>query len=965
MKKTAIALALLAACACGQKPYIRSGQTVTIPVSEGSENGPKTIRLTVVDRDILRIQSSPQAGIGDRHFSLPGNVRGSLSVLKSSGRRVPFKVRSEGGKLTLGTAAFTAETDTRTGRITLRKADGSLVLEENGTLFRGKGYTQSFRSPDGESLFGLGQHQGGVMDYKGEVEELCQTNTRISVPFLISNRGYGIFADNYSYCRFGSEQGEMPLGRLFTLYDKDGKKGALTGTYMKGDVNPPTGGQEAEGSVGAKDRDGHRQGAGKIVRREEGLPFGDIFSVERLPEGFPLDGAEVLYEGWLEAPQDGEYRFSLTYSGFVSLFLDVEKAFGTEVWRPTFNPNTRVFRVRMEKGRRILLRLEWRPDGKRSFCSLGAYPPADDPEEWTWTCESGPGRDEYVFFGDKPDEVIGAFRRLTGKAALLPKWAFGYWQSRDRYRTQEELLGVLGEFRARHLPLDNIVLDWNHWKRDSWGSHEFEAARFPDPKGMVDTVHARDARIMVSVWPKFYEGTEHYDEFMRLGRLYQGSVRDSLKDWLGYRYAFYDAYAADARRLFWNQVEEHYGPLGMDAWWADATEPNVLANVPAGYRKALCGPTALGPSEEFFNAYALMHARGIHEGESKSRPGHRPFLLTRSAFAGLQRYSASAWSGDIGSRWEEMEAQIAAGLSFSLTGMPWWTMDIGGYSPERRYVQAVKDFGRTGEEKEDLREWRELNARWFQFGAFTPLFRSHGQFPFREPWEIAPEGHPAYESIRHSLELRYRLLPYIYACAGQVWKDDATLMRALVFDFPEDPESCRTADQYLFGPSIMVAPVCRYGARQRSVYFPAAEGGWYGYDDGSRITQEGKLTVPAPYGRIPIYVRAGSIIPEGPAMEWTGQDDGSHLTLKVYPGADGAFLLYEDAGTDNDYLKGKWSAIPLSYDDGSRTLHIGARKGRWKGMPGRRTFTVETPDGIRTEVAYDGSPVQVSLSSAR
>lgn len=305
------------------------------------------------------------------------------------------------------------------------------------------------------------------------------------------------------------------------------------------------------------------------------------------------------------------------------------------------------------------------------------------------------------------------------------------------------------------------------------------------------------------------------------------SVRDSLRDWVGpgYRYGFYDAYDPEARKLFWKQMQDHYCPLGIDAWWMDASEPNVRDCTDMQYRKALCGPTALGPSTQYFNAYALMNAEAIYDGQRKMDPDRRVFLLTRSGFAGLQRYSTATWSGDIATRWEDMKAQISAGLNFAMSGIPYWTMDIGGFCVERRYEKAQREWNRTKKENADYKEWRELNARWYQFGAFCPLYRSHGQFPYREIWNIAPEGHPAYQSMVYYTRLRYRMIPYIYSLAGMTHFNDYTIMRALVMDFGKDKNVLDISDQFMFGPALMACPVYTYKpASAKSISRMATDG---------------------------------------------------------------------------------------------------------------------------------------------
>ncbi|MDP2890757.1 MAG: glycoside hydrolase family 31 protein, partial [Bacteroidota bacterium] len=491
-----------------------------------------------------------------------------------------------------------------------------------------------------------------------------------------------------------------------------------------------------------------------------------------------------------------------------------------------------------------------------------------------------------------------------------------------------------------------IVLDWSYWPTESWGSHEFNPEFFADPAGMVDKVHELNAKIMISVWPKFYHTTDHYKEFDSKGWMYQRATKDSVRDWIGKGYigSFYDAYNPDARKLFWNQMKEHLYTKGFDAWWMDASEPDILSNASIEYRKELMTPTALGPSTKYFNAYALMNAEAIYNGQRGEDPNKRVFLLTRSGFAGLQRYSTATWSGDIGTRWEDMKAQISAGLNFAISGIPYWTMDIGGFCVEKRYEQAK-------EGSEDLNEWRELNSRWYQFGAFCPLFRSHGQFPYREVYNIAPENHPAYKSMVFANKLRYRLMPYIYSLAGKTHFEDYTIMRALIMDFNGDEQVNSIGDQYMFGPSLMVAPVYKYKATTREVYFPSANG-WYDLYSGKYISGGQKINVDAPYERMPLFVKEGSIVPFGPEIQYTGEKQADAITLYVYTGKDAEFKLYEDEGVNYNYEKGNFSTILFKYDEESGKLTIGDANGSFEGMLKTRTFNIVWV-GKQKPVAFD------------
>jgi alpha-D-xyloside xylohydrolase len=434
--------------------------------------------------------------------------------------------------------------------------------------------------------------------------------------------------------------------------------------------------------------------------------------------------------------------------------------------------------------------------------------------------------------------------------------------------------------------------------------------------------------------------------------------------------------------MFWRQMDEnlyskynHNGVPGVDAWWMDASEPNVRDCTPMWYRKALSGPTALGTSTEYFNAYSTVNADAIYNGQrsvwkgKKNEP--RVFLLTRSGFAGEQRFSTATWSGDIGTRWEDMRAQMTAGLNYSMSGIPFWGMDQGGFCVENRYVAAQQLFDKTGVENEDLKEWRELQTRWNQFGAFIPLFRAHGQWPLREIWNIAPDEHPAYKSFVYYDQLRYRLMPYLYSLAGWAHFRDYTLMRALVMDFNGDANVLNIGNQWMLGPAIMACPVGYYKARNRSVYFPE-QCDWYNLYTGEHIEGGQNLIVDAPYERIPVFVREGAIIPFGPAMEWSDEKPAELINLYVYAGQDGEFQLYEDEGTNYNYERGKYATIDIEYDDDTKTVKFGARKGSFDGMLKKRQFNVvlitkdqprelnlQNPEGKL--VNYNGKAVSIQL----
>ena len=949
---------LLCLVSCGDD-YTLDTNGVTIKVQQEKPGDARMVRLQVVGEKIIRVSATPDDGFADG---------ASLVVLPQ--QEVPeFTVSQDDDTVTVSTSSLNASVAVTTGEVWFTDTDGHVLLREQdggGKSFTPieaggtHGYTvwQVFESPDDEAFYGLGQHQSDEFNYKGKSEELYQYNTKVSIPFVVSNKRYGLLLDSYSLCRFGSPQGFKQLGQVFKLYDKHGREGALTGIYVAADtVATPT-----------------------LERREDSICIDhlmrhDLTRVEGLPDGFPMNGAKVTYEGEIEPTESGEYNFKLYYAGYATVYVDGRVVVPTR-WRTAWNPNGYKFSTTLQGGRRVPVRIEWQPDGEVSYCALQALPLATAKERnrQSWWSEMSKQLDYYFIAGDDIDEVISGYRTLTGKSPIMPKWAMGYWQSRERYKTQDELLATFKEFRDRQIPIDNIVLDWLHWPEAEWGSHRFDPDRFPDPQAMVDSIHAMNGRLMVSIWPKFYTNTEHFKQFDRNGWIFPLSVADSLRDWVGpgYTYGFYDAYSANARRLFWKQIEESYYPLGIDAWWMDASEPNIRDCTDMQYRKDLCGPTAMGSSTEYFNAYALMNASAIYEGQRSAAPDRRVFQLTRSGFAGQQRYAAATWSGDIAARWEDLKAQISAGLNFSTCGIPYWTMDIGGFCVENRYVAAQAEWEKTHKEgNADLAEWRELNTRWFQFGAFCPLFRSHGQYPFREPWAIAQDDSATYKSMVYYTQLRYRLMPYIYTLAGMTWHNDYTIMRPLVMDFTTDSVVNNIGDQFMLGPAIMVSPVYEYGARSRQVYLPKCAG-WYDFYTGQYIEPGQTIDAPAPYEQIPLHVKAGSIVAAGPAIQHTGtaaSTDDNTIRLYVYVGADAHFNLYEDDGTSYDYERRHYSVIPITYNEASKTLTIGDREGSYDGMLRDRNFIVVPvsrnhprpfdPDADGAVIKYTGRAVTV------
>jgi alpha-D-xyloside xylohydrolase len=576
--------------------------------------------------------------------------------------------------------------------------------------------------------------------------------------------------------------------------------------------------------------------------------------------------------------------------------------------------------------------------------------------------------DYYFVYGPEFDEVIHELRDLTGQAPMLPRWAFGYIQSKEHYQSQEELLSVVREYRRRQLPLDCIVQDWKSWTGELWGQKTFDPLRFPDPRQMTEDLHALHARMMISIWPIMRPGGANWQEMHDRGLL------------LGNQ-ATYDAFNEEARACYWEQANTGLFSRGIDAWWCDCTEPfeadwkGAVKPEPEERVRINVEEMKRYLDPERINAYSLLHSAGIYEGQRKVSEGKRVVNLTRSAYLGQQRYATITWSGDVAASWETLRRQVAEGLNFCMTGVPYWTVDIGAFFVRRRpemwfwagdYDAGVADLG-----------YRELYLRWFQYGTFLPMFRSHGTDTPREIWRFGEPGEPVYEALVKFLHLRYRLLPYIYSLAGWTTQSAYTMLRALPFDFRADPQTYNIADQFLLGPALMVCPVTQpmqFGANStplqdvlqaRPVYLPKGAD-WYDFWTDEKMTGGQSLQAAAPLDRIPLYVRAGSILPMGPVRQYVDDQPDAPVELHIYPGSDGAFSLYEDEGDAYNYETGAFSCIPMRWQDESRTLTLGTRSGSYAGMLETRTFILVLhgqAEGflIEKRVLYTGEAVEVRL----
>ena len=613
----------------------------------------------------------------------------------------------------------------------------------------------------------------------------------------------------------------------------------------------------------------------------------------------------------------------------------------------------------------------------------------DNEVETSFRSEVGDCVDYYFMYGKNADGVIAQVRSLTGQAPMFPLWTYGYWQSKERYKSQKEVVDVVRKYRELGIPLDGIIQDWQYWGHNYlWNAMDFQNPTFNNPQKMIEDVHAMNAHMAISIWSSFGPMTKPYRELDKKGMLFNFTTwsQSGLESWSpnmeypsGVR--VYDAYNPEARDIYWKYLNDGIFKLGMDAWWMDSTEPDHLDWKP----EDMDTKTYLGSFRKVRNAYPLMTVGGVYDHQRAVTSDKRVFILTRSGFLGQQRYGVNVWSGDVASTWESFRNQIPAGLNFSLCGIPHWNSDIGGFFAGH-YNKSWNDDSAS---KNPL--YQELYVRWLQFGTFNPMMRSHGTDVYREIYKFGKKGEPVYDAIEKMIGLRYSLLPYIYSTSWEVSNRQSSFMRALMMDFVDDRKVWDINDEYMFGKSLLVAPIAhaqytpeavvkvseeegwnRDGAKKTktdvavdfmetkstNIYLPAGTL-WYDFwtnekhEGGKEITKETTLDV------IPLYVKAGSIIPVGPQVQYATEKPWDHLELKVYAGANGNFILYEDEFDNYNYEKGAYTEIPISWNNASRKLTIGARKGAYEGMLKNRKFTVTLQDGTQKNVDYNGKAISV------
>ena len=934
MKKILIyTLALLCTVSCSRMSVTKQDDGIIVTTPGGK------LALTVFSNTTIHVR------FADGEFS----ERKSLVVLDGVQKKTDWNLAENDAEIILSTSAIQAHISKSTAAVTFTDANGTPVLKEAGRLIKDtvvldeqcKKIEQKFEWQGDEGLYGLGQYQDGLMNYRGHSRKLYQQNIVDVTPVLISSKGYGIYWENYSITDF-----------IDTLYK----------------------------------------------------------------EGQPAVG---------------------------SLFSEV----------------------------------------------------ADQI-------------DYYFIYGPETDKVIAGLRDLTGKATMFGRWAYGLWQCKEHYHTQAEILDVADNYRKRNIPVDNIVQDWFYWEPKPWGSHTFDRPRYPDADALTKTLHDKyHMQIMISVWAKFEKGSDNYNEMNQAGFLYPPTYNfDSAQ--------YYDVYNPEARKMYWKQMNDSVYKRGFDAWWLDATEPEMGDFTNDTVKKAM--KNYLGSGARYLNTYSLMTTKAVYEGQRSVSEKKRVFILTRSNYIGQQRNAAASWSGDIHASWQVFHNQISGGLNMGLSGLPYWTTDIGAF--------FVDDFAGGNQNK----EYQELFLRWFQFGAFCPLFRVHGTSTPREMYKFGEKGYWAYDAQLKIDQLRYKLMPYIYSQAWNIYENGSTLMRGLVFDFREDAAVRNIDDQFMFGPSMLVNPVTEsmyykdfeniqrvavtipaenlfspdgntpgltadyyndekmsnkvlsridpkidfdwgftspdakvnteafsavwkgqvladqsgeysfvtsaddgvrlkinnkviidnweqqavtytegkivlekgkkydicveyfdhwMGAsvklawitpsmkaglgkiksdflaqkiKTRKVYLPKCAG-WYDFWTNQKLEGGQTIDAPAPIDQLPLYVKAGSIIPMGPLMNYTTEKACDPIEVRIYPGANAEFVLYEDENDNYNYEKGAYALIPMKWDDASATLTIGARKGEFPGMMKEHTFNVVVigEKNSTRSVTYTGEELQV------
>ena len=844
-----------------------------------------TLRFLVCRDRIIRVQ-----------FVSQGHLKPLPDIIQPKNwEPIPFNVSEDSSGLMISTKSLKVSLSNGGEVISFANASGMVFLTETvsgARVVRNKGegtppwrIQQSFAAAPDEFLYGMGQYQEGVWNWRGMPLELIQQNTQVVVPMLLSSKGYGVLWNNASWSFLNPCDEQVPL----------------TGPSTN-DFSSPKATEEVQGAVAVAS-----------------ASAGGTATPKPKPTPPPL----VDHIGIFTPKVSGPHVFHVLggdRSQELSLRLDGQTLRGiTNMWTPYAISGI----ADLKAGTPVNLTVR----SKSGKVTLWTRPRGDLT---VFRSTQGDLIDYTVFYGPDLETVIAGYREATGSAPLLPRWAFGFWQCRERYSSSQELLDAVDGYRSRHIPMDLIVQDWQYWGKYGWGAYQWDEKNYPDPKGLIQGLHDRHTKFMISVWPNPH-----------------GKAGDAIKAANGLiNGGIYDATNPGIRSLRWKFLNDGFFSIGTDAWWQDAAEPGDDGIAMEG------AITFLGSGSLWRNAYPLFHSQCIYEGQRATDPGKRVCNLTRSAFLGQQRYGTVTWSGDVGSDWTTLRRQISAGLNFCMAGIPYWTTDCGG-------------FFRRGTQSPDA---NEIQIRWFEWSTFCPVLRIHGYKTHTEFWNWLPGTQ---KILADYDSLRYRMLPYNYSVAWQVTSAGSTMMRALAFDFRNDAKALAIDDEYLFGPSILVAPVTSPKADHRDVYLPKCDRGtdWIDFWNGDRVPGGSSVKAAAPIDRIPLYVKTGSILPLGPDLEWTSQKSADPIELRIFPGADGTFILYEDEGDSYRYESGTYATIPISWSEKDQTLTIADRIGSFPGMLKKRTFQIVwvgtghgtggEPANPDQKITYEGKSVVV------
>jgi alpha-D-xyloside xylohydrolase len=830
-------LFVLSAICAGQtiKSYKQTTAEINIKLTDG------TLSIFPIADNAMRI----------RFFKDTQPKDTELIFIKASQKPV-FKVSDSPAALVVKGGKITVSVDKQTGALSFADNSGKIFLKEKEDSRKLTPNTvggescfvveQTFESPADEYLFGLGQFQDGHYNIKNITRRLTQVNSQISIPFIYSNKGYGLLWHQYGLTDFN------PTDNFITLE----KQERSTENNQSADVTTTSGTQ----------------------RRSQ---------------------IQSVYNGTFKVPADGIYSLFVDYGGMEShhfVVIDDKPCIDqSNMWLP---PTVST-----------LIKLTVGDHKIRLSCKSSNNPRVSwkrTEDQTTFRSPNAKMLDYVVFYGPSADDVIATYRNLSGNAPMLPLWAFGFWQCRERYSSGDQLVETVREFRKRTLPMDVIVQDWQYWGNNGWGVPQFDKINYANPAGFIKELHDLNAHFSISIWSNPDKNSEIGREFVKKNLYIPGTP------WLDY-------FNPLTREIYWNTLRDNLFTYGVDSWWMDATEPE---------NDALKGEkTYMGPGDFYRLTYPLMVSQAVYEGQRKTTSDKRVCILTRSAFLGQQRYGMVNWSGDVGGDWDSFRRQIVAGLNYNITGLPYWTTDIGG-------------FFRPGRSQYTNEKYQELLIRWFQWGAFNPIFRIHGFQTETEPWKY---GEQVVENMRKMLNLRYRLLPYIYSEAWQVTNNGSTIMRPLVMDFRKDTVAVDQPFEYLFGNSFLVAPVTEPGINEWKVYLPEPVD-WYDFWTGDKFSGGQIVDKQIPLDIIPLYIKAGSILPLGPAVQYAAEKKWDNLEIRVYEGANGILTLYEDENDSYNYEKGIYSTIKFSWNDSKKELTIGDCKGSFPGKLKERKFNI-------------------------